>query len=196
VPAAWAAGPARSGVALLAGLDDAAADTLAAGIERARRALGHGPGQGPVLLSIHWGDNWVERVPEAHRRFAHRLIDLGAVDVVQGHSSHHPLPIEVYRDRLILYGCGDLMNDYAGIGAHGSLRSDVGVLYAARLDAGSGRLQALELVPLQSRRLRLERADNEARRWLAELLSQGGRPLGTSLATAAGNWQLQWEAAT
>jgi hypothetical protein len=25
-------------------------------------------------------------------------------------------PFEVYRDRLILYGCGDLLNDYEGIG--------------------------------------------------------------------------------
>jgi Bacterial capsule synthesis protein PGA_cap len=34
-------------------------------------------------------------------RFAHRLID-GGVDVIHGHSSHHPRPIEVYRGKLIL----------------------------------------------------------------------------------------------
>ena len=47
-------------------------------------------------------------------RFAHRLIDAG-VDVVHGHSSHHPRPIEVYRGKLILYGCGDTIDDYEGI---------------------------------------------------------------------------------
>ena len=50
-------------------------------------------------------------------RFAHRLID-GGVDLVHGHSSHHPRPVEVYRKKLILYGCGDLVDDYEGIGSH------------------------------------------------------------------------------
>lgn len=61
-----------------------------------------------VVLSIHWGGNWGYAVPPAQRSFAHALIDAG-VDVVHGHSSHHPKGIEVYRDRLILYGCGDFL---------------------------------------------------------------------------------------
>ena len=52
-------------------------------------------------------------MPPSHRDFAHRLIDLGAADIVHGHSSHHPLPIEVYRGKPIFYGCGDLINDFA-----------------------------------------------------------------------------------
>ena len=40
-------------------------------------------------------------------RFAHRLIEEAGVSVVYGHSSHHAKAIEIYRDRLILYGCGD-----------------------------------------------------------------------------------------
>ena len=39
----------------------------------------------------------------------------GGIDVVHGHSSHHPRPIEVYQRRLILYGCGDFIDDYEGI---------------------------------------------------------------------------------
>ena len=52
-------------------------------------------------------------------RFAHRLID-GGVDLVHGHSSHHPRPIEVFRGKLVLYGCGDCINDYEGISGHQS----------------------------------------------------------------------------
>jgi poly-gamma-glutamate synthesis protein (capsule biosynthesis protein) len=37
------------------------------------------------------------------------------VDVVHGHSSHHCKGAEVYRGRLVLYGCGDLISDYEGI---------------------------------------------------------------------------------
>ena len=58
-----------------------------------------------VVASIHWGGNWGYDVPRAHVRFAHWLVE-GDVDLVHGHSSHHPRPIEVYRNRLILYGCG------------------------------------------------------------------------------------------
>ena len=75
------------------------------------------------------------------REFAHRLIDFGAADVVHGHSSHHPMAIEVHAGKLILYGCGDFINDYEGIGPQGSLRDDVACLYIATLSLGKGRLQ-------------------------------------------------------
>lgn len=37
------------------------------------------------------------------------------VDVVHGHSSHHLKGAELYRGRLVAYGCGDLISDYEGI---------------------------------------------------------------------------------
>ena len=157
VPPDWAATERYSGVALLPDLSDASARRLAAEVASERRS-----GE-PVVVSIHWGANWGETIPAAHRAFAHRLIELGAADVVHGHSSHHPLAAEVYRGRLVLYGCGDLINDYEGITPHGDLRSDVGCLYFATLEAQGGALQRLEIVPLQIRRLRLEAADAQAR---------------------------------
>ena len=57
------------------------------------------------------------RSPAEQVRFAHRLID-GGFDLVHGHSSHHPRPIELYRGRLVLYGCGDFIDDYEGIGGY------------------------------------------------------------------------------
>jgi poly-gamma-glutamate capsule biosynthesis protein CapA/YwtB (metallophosphatase superfamily) len=164
----WAAARARSGVALLRELSDAGAEQLAAAVARQRQAGDR------VLVSIHWGDNWVRAVPSEHRRFAHRLIDLGAADIVHGHSSHHPLPVEVYRDRLILYGCGDLLNDYEGIRAHGDLRSDLGCLYFATVDAAQGSFVRLEVVPHRIHRFRLEAADAQARAATERLL---GGPL-------------------
>jgi poly-gamma-glutamate capsule biosynthesis protein CapA/YwtB (metallophosphatase superfamily) len=56
-------------------------------------------------------------VDEDQVRFARRLID-GGVDVIHGHSSHDLRPVEVYRGRLILYGCGDCIDDYEGISGH------------------------------------------------------------------------------
>jgi hypothetical protein len=43
------------------------------------------------------------------------------------------------------------------------------------------------------RRLRLQRADAEARRWLQALLDERGRALGSALAAREGNgWTLRW----
>jgi poly-gamma-glutamate synthesis protein (capsule biosynthesis protein) len=126
-------------------------------------ASGHRHEGDLVLLSIHWGANWVDAVPHVHRRFARELIDRGVVDVVHGHSSHHPLPFEVHHGKLIQYGCGDLINDYEGITPHGHYPQDVACLYFATLSQGSGRLVRLRIVPLQRRAFRLVRADSTAR---------------------------------
>ena len=187
VPPDWVATPRYSGLALLPDLSDGTARHLAATVAQHRR------GGEPIVISIHWGANWVEQIPAAHRAFAHRLIDLGAADIVHGHSSHHPLPMEVYRGRLVLYGCGDLINDYEGIGPHGSLRSDVGCLYFATLEQERGWLRRLEIVPMQIRRFRLEHADAEARHGLAEQFNRGGSDLGTAVEPLHGGaWTLQW----
>ncbi len=40
------------------------------------------------------------------------------VDLVFGYSSHHPLPPELHSGRLILFGSGDLINNYEGLTPH------------------------------------------------------------------------------
>lgn len=175
VPRGWAAGPRRPGVALLPDLSGATARVLGEDILRHRRP------DDLVVVSIHWGDNWGLALPQAHRDFAHRLIEFGTADVVHGHSSHHPLPVECYRGKLILYGCGDLVNDYEGIGPHGELRSDIGAVYLATLGRGGGGggggpagvLKALEIVPFQRERFRLRLADAAAQAWLERVYAGG-----------------------
>ena len=133
-------------------------------------------------------------LPAAQRDFAHRLIASGAVDLLQGHSSHHPLPIDVHRGRAVLHGCGDLINDYEGIGAHGRWRADLGALYFADLDRASGVLLALRVVPLRRRRFRLIAADEAGRTELLALLNTPQRPPIAARVEAAadGSWHLQW----
>ncbi len=109
VPADWAAAPEQSGVNYLARPSAESATAFAAAINRARQ-----PGD-IVVVSIHWGVNWSYDVADDDRAFAHRLIEAGAADVVHGHSSHHPKAIEIHDGKPILYGCGDLLNDYEGI---------------------------------------------------------------------------------
>jgi poly-gamma-glutamate capsule biosynthesis protein CapA/YwtB (metallophosphatase superfamily) len=103
-PAAWTAQPGRSGVSFLPDLSDATVDGIAVHVRSTRR-------RGDiVIISLHWGSNWGYGVKAQQQHFAHALVDEGAADIVHGHSSHHPRPIEVYKDRLILYGAGDLIN--------------------------------------------------------------------------------------
>lgn len=164
VPPSWAAGRQHPAIDVLADLFEATADELIDRLGQLKR-----PGD-IAVVSVHWGSNWGYAVAAEQVRFAHRLID-GGVDVVHGHSSHHPRPIEVYRGRLILYGCGDLINDYEGIRRHETFRPDLRLLYFARIDPDTGQLLALVLVPLQARRLRLQRTGRSDTRWLASALT-------------------------
>ena len=69
----------------------------------------------------------------------------GTLDLVHGHSSHHPRPIEIYRDKLVLYGCGDFVTDYEGIGGYEEFRSDLCPAYLARLETSAGKLEELRI---------------------------------------------------
>jgi poly-gamma-glutamate synthesis protein (capsule biosynthesis protein) len=187
VPRNWRAGDDSPGVRLLADLSPATARRLAAQAERWRR-----PGD-IVVVSLHWGGNWGYHVPEDQRAFAHALIDAGGADIVHGHSSHHPKAIEVYGGRLVLYGCGDFLNDYEGIAGYESYRDDLVLMYLARLRAADGALAALDMVPFRIRRFRLERASTEAAAWLRGVLDRESARFGAAVGNHdGGDLQLRW----
>jgi len=163
VPAAWAATVDRPGIALLPDLSDRTAAAVTAEVSRVKRA------GDVVVVSVHWGPNWGYDVTTKQVRFAHRLIE-GGVDVVHGHSSHHPQPIEAYHDRLILYGCGDLIDDYEGIRGYEQYRDDLRLLYLATVEPG--RLTSLRMAPMQAHRMRLRPAPPADREWLCHILNR------------------------
>ncbi len=147
-----------------------------------------------VVVSIHWGGNWGYRVPDEQRRFAHGLVDGAGIDVIHGHSSHHPKGIEVHADRPILYGCGEFIDDYEGIGGYERFRGDLSLMYFLRLDRASGRLLSLEAVPMQIHRFRLRRASPADARWLAGRLHRESAALGSAVElNAEGRLVLGWK---
>ncbi|MFC6671053.1 CapA family protein [Marinobacterium aestuariivivens] len=172
VPPAWAASGCRAGI-WRADEEESGAIVAYARKLHARRDPGD-----ILVCSIHWGGNWGYDIGRWRRELAHRLIEAG-VDIVHGHSSHHPLGIECYRQRLILYGCGDLLNDYEGIRGHEEYRSELRVLYLVRFDAARNCLLGLEVVPLRIRRMRLQRAQPGEAAWLAQQLDRESRRLGS-----------------
>jgi poly-gamma-glutamate synthesis protein (capsule biosynthesis protein) len=174
VPRDWAAVGGRSGVALLPDLSDRTADEVGARAHAEKRR------GSVVVVSLHWGSNWGFGVPKAQTRFARRLVEAGT-DIVHGHSSHHPRPVEVHHGRFVAYGCGDFVNDYEGIGGYEEYHDEVRVLY--RLTVGpDGALAAADLLPFRSRRLRLERADPERVDWLQAALDRESRAYGVRVA--------------
>lgn len=135
-----------------------------------------------TFVSVHWGPNWGYAIAPSEIAFAHRLIDAG-IDIVHGHSSHHPKPIEIYRGKPILYGCGDVIDDYEGIGGHESFRSDLRLLYLTRTDRASAALVSLQLIPLRVRRMRLERASQTDAEWLRTTIEHTSRRFGIRVAS-------------
>jgi poly-gamma-glutamate synthesis protein (capsule biosynthesis protein) len=93
---------------------------------------------------------------------------------------------------LILYGCGDLINDYEGIGLGAAGRSDLVCLYAATVE-NDGLLRDLEVLPFRLRRFRLAHMTHEEREWLRDFLNRRSEPFGTKFVTGGQrHWHLAW----
>lgn len=166
VPRDWAAGDTLPGIEVLPRDPEETVARVSDRVAPLRR-----PGD-VLIVSIHWGGNWGFEVPDDQRALAHALIDHAVTDVVFGHSSHHPKGIEIYRGKLILYGAGDLINDYEGIEGYEQFRGDLALAYFAEVNAGDGRLAGLDMVPYRRRGFRLCRAKGEAAAWLADAIGR------------------------
>lgn len=114
-----------------------------------------------VILSIHWGPNWAYRYhgdnQKFRREFAHKCIDECGVDAIYGHSSHHIRGLEKYNGKLIIYGAGDLINDYEGFANAGDEKyCEFGALFLADIRTDTKELHRLTLVPTIMNRLQLK----------------------------------------
>ncbi len=175
IPFSWAARKDRPGVFLLEDLSDKTVKYIQEkvhGIKRQRDI---------VIASIHWGANWGYMIPHKQRTFARKLIDNAGVDIIHGHSSHHVKGMEVYKGRLILYGCGDFLNDYEGIGGGEDFRPDLTLMYFVSVDPSTGKLVHLQMTPIKIKRFKLNRASREDALWLWERLNREGIEFGTRM---------------
>ncbi len=86
-------------------------------------------------------------------------------DIIHGHSSHHPKGIQVYHGKLIIYGCGDFLNDYEGISGYEAFRDDLTLMYFLNRAIGID-VQWLKDV-----------LDRESKKWGARIVIKGGHAL-------------------
>jgi poly-gamma-glutamate synthesis protein (capsule biosynthesis protein) len=165
VPTDWAAGERRPGL----DVTDLSSRSIHGLIERIRAA--RRPGD-VVVVSIHWGANWGYDIPERHHSFAQELILEAGASVVHGHSSHHPLGVAAPDGALVLYGCGDFLNDYEGISGYEAYRSELVLGFVADIDPADGRLKRLEALPFRIARFRLNRPSDEERTAALKVLNR------------------------
>ncbi len=171
----WAASKDKPGVNLLEDLSDRTVSHTAARVRKVKR-------RGDIVVaSIHWGGNWGYEIPREQTMFAHKLIDEAGVDVVHGHSSHHAKGVEVYKEKPILYGCGDFLTDYEGITGYEEFRDDLALMYFVSLEPSTGKLVRFEMTPMQISRFRLNHVARENAEWLRDTLNREGRNLGTQV---------------
>jgi poly-gamma-glutamate synthesis protein (capsule biosynthesis protein) len=174
-PRRWMATSVRPGINLLLDLSGVTADRIVDRINRDRV-----PGD-TVVVSIHWGPNWGYEIEGEQSSFARALIDCAGVSVIHGHSSHHAKAIEFYNQSLILYGCGDFINDYEGISGYERYRGDLSLMYLVTINPSAGGVVGLDLVPLQMRQFRLVRAKEADVDWLLQTLDRESRPFAAQI---------------
>lgn len=73
-----------------------------------------------VVVSLHWGAEYVNRPTNTQMQIARGLVNAGA-DIIMGHHSHTPQPLEWhYRENgtrgLIIYSLGNFLSDQIALG--------------------------------------------------------------------------------
>jgi poly-gamma-glutamate capsule biosynthesis protein CapA/YwtB (metallophosphatase superfamily) len=187
IPKSWAATFRKPGVGLLPDLDKTTVKEISG-----RIGFIYQPGD-ITIFSVHWGSNWGYKVVDDQRHFARHLIDNAGVDIVHGHSSHHPRGVEVYNNKLIIYGAGDFINDYEGISGHEQYRGDLTLMYFPEISLSDGNLEAMTIIPMQIKQFRLNYVSKEDALWLYTRLNKDWKNYGTSLTMNDDNtFTLHW----
>lgn len=63
-----------------------------------------------IIVSYHWGVEYTRQPSRRQREIAHATIDAGA-DLIIGNHPHWYQPVEVYKDKLIMYSHGNFIFD-------------------------------------------------------------------------------------
>jgi poly-gamma-glutamate capsule biosynthesis protein CapA/YwtB (metallophosphatase superfamily) len=84
-----------------------------------------------VIVSSHVGPHFRRAPSKEYSDFAHCVLDLG-VDIYWGHSNHMPQGVEIYNDKkLIMYDCGDFVDDYA---VDSDYRNDLSFIFLLHME--------------------------------------------------------------
>ena len=165
----WAAGedtPGTNYVPISLDLDEGHLFRVQKALERAREWSDF------VIATFHWGPNMVRYPSRDFIDFAHAVIDAGC-DLFWGHSAHLFQPVEVYKDRLILYDTGDFVDDYY-VSAE---RNDQSFLFVVTVN--EGRTVSLKLIPVLISRCQVNQARGKEAQEICKKMQSLSRDYGT-----------------
>ncbi len=63
-----------------------------------------------VIVLFHWGNEYTLKITPRHKLLAHTAIDSGA-NLIVGNHPHWVQPLEIYKDKLIVYSHGNFVFD-------------------------------------------------------------------------------------
>lgn len=89
-----------------------------------------------ILVSLHWGEEYVQWPSEEEVDFARELADAG-VKVIHGHHPHVLRPVELYSNSIIAYSLGNFFSDMIYLREFRDtaiLKINVDVCLTARMD--------------------------------------------------------------
>ena len=142
------------------------------------------------IFSVHWGPNYSWRPSRSIQDLAHFLVDECDVDIIHGHSSHHVQGVEVYKNKPIIYGCGDFVDDYA---VDPAFRNNISALWRVVVGPKAEadvklEVKKVEIYPTLCKRFitsRLQK-NNPDYGWVKETLQRLSRTWGTKVAEEEG----------
>ncbi len=159
----------RSGTAIIR------EDTLRSDIEN----LKNRPGIDLIVVSFHWGDEFMQVPYARQRRIAQLAIDCGA-DVVLGHHPHVLQGIEKYKNGLVFYSLGNFVFDMDPDATYDSM---VVILWAEKDETGRALVKAFDILPVRIVRKRYTPvpATGEDRRRITDTLKTRSKEFGLEL---------------
>jgi poly-gamma-glutamate capsule biosynthesis protein CapA/YwtB (metallophosphatase superfamily) len=149
---------------------------------------------GLKIVSMHWGPNYRWHPDKDIFELAHWMVDECGVDLIHGHSSHHVQGVEIFKHKLIVYGCGDFVDDYA---VDPQWRNDLSAAWrvtvgsrASASESESGlEIKQLEVFPNRIQRFQahlLDKTDSD-HAWVTKKFRQLCDELGTKVESEPGS---------
>lgn len=91
-----------------------------------------------VVVSMHWGYEYVSRVTPPQRRIARQLTASGVVDLIVGSHTHVLQPIEQVNGKWVVYGLGNILSNQRRTGPATPTQDGAVVQFTVNEQPGGG----------------------------------------------------------
>lgn len=101
-----------------------------------------------VIVSFHWGTEYTDTITERQKYLAHVAIDSGA-DLILGNHPHWIQPVEVYKNKLIVYSHGSLIfnQDNFELAKKASEQTKIGIM--GKYYFADNKIVGVEFIPIK-----------------------------------------------